>query len=273
MHRATRAGRRHGLAATSAVVLSLALVAGCGGGSDNETSDETTTTKTEKTTTTTEKATTTTADGAAAADLWALTAQEHRDEGGEFDYECPPGGTIKGIWGTEIYTDDSSVCTAAVHVGLITVEEGGTVTIEIQAGEESYDATVANDVESVYYAAYAGSFTFPDAPPGSGEFEPSPTSWSQTVSGLSPGDSRTIWCSPDGPLASIWGTDTYTGDSSICTAAVHKGLITLADGGRVTVDVTEGEDSYTGSTANDVTSSDYPAYTLSYEFPEDQPEA
>ena len=39
----------------------------------------------------------------------------------------------------------------------------------------------------------------------------------------------------------------------------------------MTVDVVDGEDSYTGSTANGITSQDYPAYTLSFVFPADQP--
>ena len=63
----------------------------------------------------------------------------------------------------------------------------------------------------------------------------------------------------------------YTSDSSICTAAVLEGLITVEDGGVVAVDVVDGEDSYSGSTANGVTSQDYRAYALSFEFPEDQP--
>ena len=45
----------------------------------------------------------------------------------------------------------------------------------------------------------------------------------------------------------------------------------MADGGTVTVDVVAGEDSYAGSSANGVTSQDYAAYTLSFEFPADQP--
>ncbi|MEQ1787090.1 MAG: LCCL domain-containing protein [Acidimicrobiales bacterium] len=256
---------RLGVVRTAGVVFVVGLLAACGGSDDADSGDTTTTTEKERTTTTAGDTTTTLPD-AATADLWAKTAQEHRLEGGEIDFECPPGGTIKQIWGTEIYTDDSSVCTAAVHVGLITLEDGGTVTIEIQPGEDFYEATVANDVESRYYPTYAGSFTFPDAPPGSGDFDPSPASWTQNATGLSPGDSRTIRCSPGGPPASVWGTGTYTGDSSICTAAVHAGLITLAEGGEVTIDVTDGEDSYTGSSENGVTSSDYPAYTLSYEF-------
>jgi hypothetical protein len=245
------------------VVMSIALLAACG--SDEASTEETTTTANTADSTTTSAADTNTTADPAAEDAWARTAQEYRDQGGEFEFDCPKGGTIKSIWGTEIYTDDSSVCTAAVHVGLITLAKGGTVTIEIQPGE-------ANGVTSQYYAAYAGSFTFPDAPPGSGEFAAPPASWGQNATGLLVGDSRTLNCSPGGPTASVWGTGVYTSDSSICTAAVLEGLITVADGGVVLVDVVAGEASYTGSTANGVTSQDYASYPLSFEFPEDQPE-
>jgi LCCL domain len=265
MARRTLLGRRRGLGRLVTLVVVAVIAAACGGGSDDEDTGDTTTTD-EETTTTEEASTSTTADPAA-ADLWALTASDHRAEvGEEFEYECPPGGTIKSLWGTEIYTDDSSVCTAAVHVGLITLEDGGTVTIEIAPGEPSYEPGLANDVTSTYYAVYPGSFIFPDAPPGSGDFEPPPESWQATAAGVQVGDDRTVECAPNGTFDGVWGTGTYTSDSSICTAAVHGGVITQEDGGAVTVEVVEGLDSYEGSSANGVTSMDYAAYPTAFEL-------
>lgn len=270
MFRSTRQGRRFGVMLGLAVVVTTGLLAACGG--DDETStDETTTTETADTTTTTAADTTTTG-GSAAADAWQKDATEYRGQNGtEVKFDCPAGGTLDTVWGTETYTDDSSVCSAAVHVGLITVEDGGKVTIEIQPGQAIYEAGEANGVTSQYYGAWTGSFTFPDAPPGSGEFAAPPESWRQSITGLVVGDRRTLNCSPGGPIASVWGTGVYTSDSSICTAAVLEGLITVADGGVVVAEVVNGQDSYKGSTANGVTSQDYPSYPLSFEFPEDQP--
>jgi hypothetical protein len=254
----------------SAVVVTTSLLAACGGDDDAST-DETTTTENADTTTTAAD-TTTTGGSAATADAWTKDAVEHRGQNGtEVKFDCPAGGTLDTIWGTETYTDDSSVCSAAVHVGLITVEDGGKVTIEIQPGQAVYDAGEANGVTSQYYGAWTGSFTFPDAPPGSGQFAAPPESWRQSITGLVVGDRRALNCSPGGPIASVWGTGLYTSDSSICTAAVLEGLITVADGGVVVAQVVEGQDSYTGSTANGVTSQDYGSYSLSFELPEDQP--
>src|SRR2546426_706394 len=40
-------------------------------------------------------------------------------------------------------------------------------------------------------------------------------------------------CPPNGALWPVYGTDTYTSDTSVCPAAVHAGLITVASGGSV----------------------------------------
>ncbi|WP_426573710.1 LCCL domain-containing protein [Aquihabitans sp. McL0605] len=251
------------------------LLAGCGksGGDDSST---TTTAAKAAVTTTTAAATTTAADGGGgASDPWAADAKQYRGKDGQtFDFDCPAGGEANTIWGTETYTDDSSVCTAGVQVGLITFDEGGKVTIEIAAGQDSYDAGTANDVTSVAYASWDGSFTFPDAPPGSGTFEASTATWSVTAQSLqlAEGDTRDVVCSKAGELGSVWGTDTYTADSSICTAAVHQGLITQAAGGGVRIKVTAGADSYEGTTAHGITSNSYGSFALSYTFPDDQPQ-
>ena len=59
---------------------------------------------------------------------WHDSPADHRGAiGQQFDYVCPPDGGIRDIWGTGIYSDDSSVCTAAVHMGMLTRETGGRV--------------------------------------------------------------------------------------------------------------------------------------------------
>lgn len=62
----------------------------------------------------------------------------------------------------------------------------------------------------------------------------------------------------------VWGTEVYTSDSSICSAAVHAGVITQADGGLVLVTMLPGQDSYVGSTANGITTIDYAAWDESF---------
>ncbi len=90
---------------------------------------------------------------------WNSNATPFRGANGErVVYECPAGGSAYSVWGTDIYTDDSSVCTAAVHVGEITLADGGVVTIEMREGEESYTGSRRNGIESLSYPQYSGSF-------------------------------------------------------------------------------------------------------------------
>jgi len=86
-----------------------------------------------------------------------------RHDGQQYTIECSPGGTPRTIWGTFSYTDDSSICTAAVHAGFITVASGGSVTYEIAPGQEFYVGSEANGITSRDYPSWPGSFS-PVAP-------------------------------------------------------------------------------------------------------------
>jgi hypothetical protein len=81
--------------------------------------------------------------------------------GTRLTYTCAAGGTFGAVWGTDIYTHDSSICTAAVHVGRITRAAGGEVTIEMRAGQASYTSSTRNGVTSASYGAWGCSFAFP----------------------------------------------------------------------------------------------------------------
>ncbi len=66
------------------------------------------------------------------------------------------------IWGGEnrVYTDDSDIATAAVHAGLLTAGEAGTVTVEIQGGRNSYPSITRNGISSISYGKWDGSYRF-----------------------------------------------------------------------------------------------------------------
>jgi hypothetical protein len=91
---------------------------------------------------------------------WDAVADDHRGANGQvFLYVCPPNGTFGTIWGNVVYTDDSSVCTAAVHSGVIGREFGGQVRIVIRPGLASYPSVTRNGVRSEPWPAWEGSFT------------------------------------------------------------------------------------------------------------------
>jgi hypothetical protein len=65
---------------------------------------------------------------------------------------------------------------------------------------------------------------------------------------------------------SVWGTDVYTLDSRLATAAVHAGLVKVGQTAVVRVKIVNSPPAFGGSTRNGVTSSAYGAYPGAYEF-------
>jgi len=64
----------------------------------------------------------------------------------------------------------------------------------------------------------------------------------------------------------VWGTDIYTDDSVLSTACVHAGLLTVGQTGVVKVTILPGQQSYTGTTRNGVTTKDYAAWEGSFKI-------
>jgi hypothetical protein len=65
--------------------------------------------------------------------------------------------------------------------------------------------------------------------------------------------------------SSLWGTDIYTTDSRLATAAVHVGAVREGERGLVRVTIVDGAElTYTGSQRNGVASMDYANYPVAY---------
>ena len=93
---------------------------------------------------------------------WLANPSEYRGQpNARVAYECTPDGDPSSVWGVDIYTDDSSVCTAAVHAGLITLAQGGRVVIEIRDGLEAYEGGAANGITTLEYAVLARQLRVP----------------------------------------------------------------------------------------------------------------
>jgi hypothetical protein len=73
-------------------------------------------------------------------------------------------GVARGaVWGTDVYTDDSSVAAAAVHAGVLAAGETKAVTVSILPGQASYAASTRNGVSSASWGSWSGSFSFAGA--------------------------------------------------------------------------------------------------------------
>ncbi len=64
----------------------------------------------------------------------------------------------------------------------------------------------------------------------------------------------------------LWGTDIYTGDSTLAMAAVHAGALKAGESGIVKVTVVQPPADYQGSVRNGVTSNDFGRYAIAYKL-------
>ncbi|MCA9031270.1 MAG: hypothetical protein KDA66_10700 [Planctomycetaceae bacterium] len=111
-------------------------------------------------------------------------------------------------------------------------------------GFEQYKGSVANDVTTRDYGDWHGSYQLLGTCIREREFHEQEfevgTRVNVFVVGRTTGD--------------VWGTGTYSSDSSLGAAAVHAGLLVDREGGVLEVEVLAGKIQYDSSTANGVTS-------------------
>ena len=206
-------------------------------------------------------------------------------DGALFRVACPAGCEAGTIYGTGVYTADSSICRAGVHSGVIP-ESGGVVTITLEPGRPAYRGSDQNGIKSRDYGKYSSSFavvTKGGAPAGSaGAVAPAPaaptTAQAAGTAGVieagcsydarqldgSDGTTFRIACPAGCEIPSTaYGTGVYTADSPICKSAIHAGAIP-ASGGVATIKLEAGRPAYRGSEQNGIKSRDYGKYSRSY---------
>ncbi|MBL9111636.1 MAG: hypothetical protein JNM74_20300 [Myxococcales bacterium] len=171
------------------------------------------------------------------------------------------------VWGTDVYTDDSDPCRAAVHAGQLAPATAGRVNGYIAPPLGHYRGSTRGGVTSLDYGAWPGAFQF--ARPDPATFPPTGVTvvgWSDAATTYRemPG-THVVWCPPGGEANTVWGAGPYTDDSSMCTAAVHAGAISLAGGGSVTIRTASALRAYPGTAQNGVTSLDYGAYEHAFD--------
>lgn len=180
----------------------------------------------------------------------------------------PAVGTVSGgVWGSDIYTDDSSPGAAAVHAGVLSVGEFAFLKITLMPGQSRYEGSPRYGVMSQPYGAFDGSFRVERAQepwtvelPGGED-----ASRLVQVSALRgrPGSSFIVQV-VGAATGSVWGTGAYTDDSSIAAAAVHAGLLKPGELGFLRVTVAPGRESYAASEMNGIKSQAYGPFQGSF---------
>jgi hypothetical protein len=205
-----------------------------------------------------------------ACDLKAhdLAEQSHAIDGKSFLVRCPAGCAEGTVWGTDLYTDDSAACRSAVHAGAIPAS-GGVAAVTFVRGQVSYAGSQRNGVASSDYGRWPRSYYVQGIDDKGRAIGAAPTIYDDRTGavgcgaanpfGGSPGEVFTAVCPADCTQGTVWGSNPYTSDSSLCAAAHHAGLL---DGKTRKVKLTLGGPlkSFKGTTANGVTTNDYGPY-------------
>jgi hypothetical protein len=206
------------------------------------------------------------------------------NEGTAFRVSCPANCDKGSIYGTGVYTADTSICRAGIHAGAIPVE-GGTLTVVLQPGRLAYRGSEQNGIRSRDYGKYSRSFAIAtagvapagSAPAGSVSAAAAPAAGAAAGSAVieagcsfdagqltsKDGAVFRVACPAGCDKGSVYGTGVYTADTSICRAGVHSGAIPES-GGVVTITLEPGRPAYRGSEQNGVKSHDYGKYSRSF---------
>ena len=191
---------------------------------------------------------------------------------------CAAGGAAGSVWGSGPYTGDSNTCTAARHAGVIDVQ-GGVIVVTPAGRNADYPSSSANGVTTQGWGSWDRSFNVARAqvaaaatPETTAATDALPT-FSQVEMANAPVCTSLATDAPDVGLCrcpampaikSVWGSGPYTGDSDICTAALHAGAVDQA-GGAVLVIKRDGQVAYEGGSANGVTTRNWGSYGRSFD--------
>lgn len=170
------------------------------------------------------------------------------------------------VWGEDLYTTDSNVCQAARHAGVLV--GSATITALETKGCGHYPSSEANGVSTKEWKNFRSSFYFPGV--GTGECAELPGDACprrfKDVPNLGSDTEVSCECMSSGVGGSVWGTDVYTQDSSLCGAAVHVGAIPKT-GGTIAAKAGPGCKPFKGTERNGISSSDWSSYPGGVYFP------
>lgn len=95
-------------------------------------------------------------------DMWEMQGFSlPRKAGEQITLTFPKGGSAKGrVWGTDLYAERSSIGMAAVHSGLITFEDGGSVTVQRVERTKPFLGSLRHGIESLPLSKKSGAFIF-----------------------------------------------------------------------------------------------------------------
>ncbi len=204
------------------------------------------------------------------ADPGALV--NYRGQNGKVIYFELTGDKNAGtVWGSNPYTDDSTLAEAAVHAGVLNDGQKGIVKVTILPGAASYTGSTRNGVGTGDWNAWDGSYRVEaaGARPGRADVLPEgvkPEADPGALVNYRGQNGKAFYFEVTGNkgAGTVWGSNPYTDDSALAAAAVHAGMLADGQKGVVKVTVLPGAASYTGSDKNGVSAQNWAAWDGSY---------
>lgn len=188
----------------------------------------------------------------------------YRDRVGETLFIRVTGDPTAGsVYGSTVYTDDSTLAVAAVHAGVLEPRETGVVKVTILPGQANYDPANRHGVQSRAWGSWVGSYRVEAITIGSGLLIASTSDGEirddpGNVTGFHRPVGATMLFRVTGSIDGfVWGTQPYTFDSDLSTAAVHAGALQIGQTGIVRVTIQPVQFGYPGTNRNGVTSRDW----------------
>jgi LCCL domain len=187
------------------------------------------------------------------------------DIGKVFYYQVTGTTAGQSIYGTDVYTTGSHLGMAAAHCGLLKNGQRGVVKVTILPGQARYTASTRNGVTSYGYGQWGVSFkverVYGFVRKQAANVQPDPG----TLTGFQAQVGQSLLFEVTGSnTGSIWGTEVYTDDSNLATAAVHAGILAAGQKGVVRVYILPGQESYPNTTKNGIASGSWGNWTGSF---------
>jgi serine/threonine protein kinase len=170
-------------------------------------------------------------------------------------------GSVRGtVWGTDVYSDDSAVDAAAVHAGLLKDGERGLLAMTVLPGRDQYAGSTRNGVTSLAFGPWERSFALAAGPTSGPGAYTALTEYRDRVG-------QTITLDVTAATGGIvYGTDVYSDDSAVETAAVHAGILKPGQRGKLRIAILGGQESFSGTPRNGVSSYTWGAWPGSFRF-------
>ena len=172
-----------------------------------------------------------------------------------------------GVFGTLIYSFDSLVCYSAVHSGILSSDSSveSMLIVNTLPGMTFYQGTNQYKIQSTSIDKSDYSFSV-EVAPSIIQIDCKTTSANDSFSNTL-GMKFLVRCPEKCSKIPhrVYGNGIYSGDSSICQAAIHSGALNDR-GGEVKFEITQGKKIYFGSKAFGIESKERDSYVKSIQF-------